>query len=106
MLTVLNEQIKCLQMMLSADMIDTSEGKKQLHMLKEKAVKNVHHYAFNQRADGRFVTKMANGSQMTGGTYKNLIDKLYEFYFGSKNASLASLYPEWIEYRFQSCRIC
>ena len=56
MLTVLNEQIKCLQMILSADMIDTSEGKKQLHMLKEKAVKNVHHYAFNQRADGRFVT--------------------------------------------------
>lgn len=99
MLTVLNEQIKCLQMILSADMIDTSEGKKQLHMLKEKAVKNVHHYAFNQRADGRFVTKMANGSQMTGGTYKNLIDKLYEFYFGSRNASLASLYPEWIEYR-------
>ena len=33
MLTVLNEQIKCLQMILSADMIDTSEGNKQLHML-------------------------------------------------------------------------
>ena len=76
--------------MLSADMIDTSEGKKQLHMLKEKAVKNVHHYAFNQRADGRFVTKMANGSQMTGGTYKNLIDKLYEFCDGFAQKCLFS----------------
>lgn len=96
MLTVLNEQIKCLQMMLSADMIDTSEGKKQLHMLKEKAVKNVHHYAFNQRADGRFVTKMANGSQMTGGRTRTLLTNYMNSILAPKMLHLHLLYPEWL----------
>lgn len=71
-------------------------------MLKEKAVKEIHNRAISQRSNGRYVTKVQNGnslSQITDNTYKGLLNKLYDFYYGISNASLETLYPLWIEYR-------
>ena len=82
--------------------MDASEGECKIYMLKEKAVLEKHDRAINTRSNGRLVTKVKQGdklSQITAYTHKELINKLYDFYFGKENSTLASLYPLWIEYR-------
>ena len=56
----------------------------------------------SQRSDGRYATKiMINGvlSQKTAYTYRELINKLYDFYFGIQNTTLENFYPIWVDYR-------
>lgn len=95
-------QIESLQELISGGIIDLSEGQIQISMLKEKAVLDVHSRAISQRSNGRFITKVdVNGSlsQKTAYTYCELIDKLYDFYFGIHNTTLENFYPVWIDYR-------
>lgn len=95
-------QIESLQELISGGIINQSEGQIQISMLKEKAVLDVHTRAIYQRSSGRFATKVSiNGtlSQKTAYTYSELIDKLYDFYFGIHNATLENFYPVWVDYR-------
>lgn len=99
---MINKQIEYLQSLISDGIIDTSEGKQKIYMLKEKEVLKVHTRSINQRSDGRYITKVKNNDsllQKSADTYKELIEKLYDFYFGISNATLEMLYPHWVEYR-------
>ena len=96
------KQIESLQDLISGGIIEQSEGQLKIFMLKEKAVLEVHKRDICQRSDGRFITKVdVNGtlSQKTAYTYKGLIDKLYDFYFGIQNTTLENFYPVWVDYR-------
>ncbi len=82
--------------------MDASEGKQNIYMLKEKAVLKIHNRAINKRSNGRCITKVRQGdslSQISAYTYEELIEKLYDFYYGEANYTLEDLYPQWIEYR-------
>lgn len=96
------KQIESLQNLITSGIIDPSEGKRKVHMLKRDAVIKIHDRAICQRSNGRYVTKVNCGgslSQKTADTYEDLIDKLYDFYYGISNATLETLYPLWVEYR-------
>lgn len=96
------KQIEYLHGLISDGIIDTSEGECKICMLKKNAVLEKHDRAINTRSNGRFVTKVRQDNkliQVTAYTYEELINKLYDFYFGEANSTLASLYPLWIEYR-------
>lgn len=96
------KQIESLQTLVSGGIMNQSEGQSKISMLKEKAVLEVHKRDICQRSDGRFITKVNVNdilSQKTAYTYKGLIDKLYDFYFGIQNTSLENFYPVWIDYR-------
>lgn len=102
MLEETKKQIESLYSLISSGIIDQSEGKDKLYMLKENAVLKKHTRAINTRSNGRIVTKVNQSGkliQITAYTFEELIDKLYDFYYGDSNATLASLYPLWIEYR-------
>jgi len=91
-----------LQNLVLDGIIGLSEGNQKIGMLKEKAVKEIHTYAICQRADGRYITKVGNQKplqQKSAATYKELIDKLYDYYFGIRNSAFSNLFPCWIEYR-------
>lgn len=95
-------QIDSLQRLISDGIIDLSEGKQKISMIKEKEVKKIHNRAINQRSNGRYITKVSNGEvlkQITAYTYEDMIDKLFEHYFGLSNSTLETLYPMWIDYR-------
>lgn len=99
---MINKQIEYLQSLVADDIIDASEGKQKIYMLKEKEVLKVHTRSINQRSDGRYITKVKSNDtllQKSADTYKELIEKLYDFYFGISNATLEMLYPQWVEYR-------
>lgn len=99
---MLNNQIEYLQSLITDDIIDASEGKPKIYMIKEKEVLKVHTKSIHQRSDGRYITKVKNNDlmlQKSADTYNGLIEKLYEFYFGLSNSTLETLYPQWIEYR-------
>ena len=71
-------------------------------MTKEKAVLKIHQKAINQRANGRWVSKVQTDDgllQKTANSYEELITKLYDFYYGISNSTLESLYPLWMDYR-------
>lgn len=91
-----------MQDLITDGIIELSEGNEKIYMLKEQEVFKVHHRAISQRKDGRFITKVESSdglNQKTAPTYKELISKLYGYYFGIQNVTLEMLYPEWIEYR-------
>lgn len=95
-------QIESLQNLISGGIMNQSEGQSKISMLKEKAVLDVHKRAICQRSDGRYATKIViNGalSQKTAYTYRDLINKLYDFYFGIQNTTLENFYPIWVDYR-------
>lgn len=99
---MIHKQIKDLHDLVSDGIIDTTEGNLKINMLKETAVKQVHNRSICQRSDGRFVTKVGTSKslqQKSAATYKELISKLYDYYFGVQNSTLENLYPKWIEYR-------
>lgn len=99
---MINKQIEYLQSLVSDGIIDTSEGKQKIYMIKEKEVLKVHTRSINQRSDGRYITKIKindSSLQKSADTYKELIEKLYDFYFGILNATLEMLYPQWVDYR-------
>ena len=96
------KQIESLQDLISGGIMNASEGEPKIYMLKEKAVNDKHMNAINQRSNGRYITKVnSNGKkvQMSAYSHKDLIEKLYDFYFGKANSTLESLYPLWIDYR-------
>ena len=102
LLEEIKKQIESLYNLISGGIMDASEGECKIYMLKEKAVLEKHDRAINTRSNGRLVTKVKQGdklSQITAYSHKELINKLYDFYFGEANSTLASLYPLWIEYR-------
>ncbi len=99
---MVNKQIEYLQSLVADGIIDSSEGKQKINMLKEKEVLKVHTRSINQRSDGRYITKVKSNDsllQKSADTRKELIEKLYDFYFGISNATLEMLYPLWMEYR-------
>lgn len=51
-----------------------------------------------KRSNGRFYIRL-DGKQYTASSYKALIDKLYDIYFGKCAKTLEDLYPEWMIYR-------
>ena len=59
----------------------------------ETALKDVHHNKFFQLADGRWKTK---NPQIAKKTRLELLEALYEYYFGKKKLSVTELYEEWI----------
>lgn len=96
------KQIESLQNLISGGIMGVSEGEPKIYMLKENAVSKKHTYAINQRDNGRYITKVKlNGkkSQISAYSHNELIEKLYDFYFGEANSTLESLYPLWIVYR-------
>ncbi len=95
-------QIDSLQVLISSGIMERSEGEYKIYMLKKDAVLKVHIRAINTRSDGRYITKVKDGDsllQISACSFDDLIDKLYEFYYGDANSTLESLYPLWIEYR-------
>ena len=97
-----DKHIESLQNMVADGIMSPSEGKEKIYMIKEKAVLKVHTRAINQRSDGRYITKVESNHtliQKSADTYKQLIEKLYDFYFGISNATLEMLYPLWVDYR-------
>ena len=104
----IEKRIYSLQDLVSGGIIEPSEGKEKIFMLKEEAVKKVHDRAICQRSSGRYVTKVKGNdglSQKTADTYNELIEKLYEHYYGISNATLETLYPLWIDYRRNECSV-
>lgn len=91
-----------MQSLISDGIIDSSEGNQKIQMLKEKKIEKVHNRAINQRSNGRYITKVIVDDsliQISASTREELINKLYDHYFGITNTTLESLYPRWIEYR-------
>lgn len=104
----IGSQIEYLHNLISDGIIDSSEGEQKINMLKKDAVMKIHDRSICQRASGRYVTKVKCGdslSQKTADSYDELIDKLYDFYYGISNASLEMLYPLWIEYRIKESSV-
>lgn len=98
----IRKQIESLQYVISSGNMDASEGEQKIYMKKETAVYEKHKYVINQRENGRYITKvLLNGkkSQISACSYKEIILKLYEFYYGVSNYSLEKLLPLWIDYR-------
>lgn len=99
---VIKNQIEYLQSLVADGIIEQSEGKQKIYMLKEKEVLKVHNRAICKRSNGRHTTKVEEGDklkQVTASTYEELICKLYDFYFGKLTATLETLYPKWVEFR-------
>lgn len=97
-----DKEIDSLHSMVAGGIMTPSEGEEKIYMIKEKEVLKVHTRSINQRSDGRYITKVkCNNSllQKSADTRKELIDKLFDFYFGISNATLEMLYPLWMEYR-------
>ena len=91
-----------MQSLISDGIIDSSEGIQKIQMLKEKKIQKVHNRAINQRKNGRYITKVEVDDsliQISASTREELINKLYDHYFGIANVSLESLYPRWVKYR-------
>lgn len=96
------KQIESLYELISGDIINKSEGEEKIYMLKKNAVLEIHDRSINQRSDGRYITKVKfndTTSQIAANSYGDLIEKLYDFYFGEVNSTFESLYPLWVEYR-------
>lgn len=81
----------------------------QVNKMKEKKVKSVHTYAFTPCSDGRLATWVPDESKprarrnIRASSYDALIDKLYEFYFGSglleKQLRFCDIFEEWLSYK-------
>ena len=67
--------------------------KSRLETKYETALKDVHHNKLFQLSDGRWKTK---NPQIAKKTRLDLLEALYEYYFGQKTLSIAELYEEWI----------
>lgn len=90
------------QEIMKCGMLSSSEFPEQLFMIKKKKVDSVHTGKIYERKDGRFITRVnENGEekQISGRNETDLYTKLYDFYFGESNATLESLYPQWITWR-------
>ena len=98
------QQIESLHNLVVSGIIDFTEGKNKINMIKENAVKAIHKRAINERSDGRCITKVllegdTSPRQVTASSYSALMEKLYDIYFGDSEPTLERLYPKWIEYR-------
>lgn len=80
----------------------------QAKMIKEQKVKSVHKYAITTLADGRVGTWVQDESlknkrkNIKANSYEKMIDKLFDFYFQSKEESalrLCDIFEEWLEYK-------
>ena len=94
--------VERLQSLADDGILKESEAKEKIFMTKEQAVLKIHNRAISKAADGRSITKVltnpkdkASIKSISGRDYPDLIKKLYNFYFGEQNASLANLFPEW-----------
>jgi len=82
---------------------------KQVNMIKEKKVKSVHTYTITTYSDGRLGTWVADESKLNGrrnikaADYEALIDKLYDYYYGSglkeRQPRLCDIFEEWLGYK-------
>ena len=90
------------QEIINCGMLSLSEFPEELFMIKKKKVDSVHTGKIYERKDGRLITRInENGEekQISGKNEADLYTKLYDFYFGENNATLESLYPQWITWR-------
>ena len=60
----------------------------------EEALKDVHHNKICQLSDGRWKTK---NPQIAKKTRFELLEALYEYYFGTKIRTIAEVFEQWIE---------
>ena len=60
----------------------------------EEALKDVHHNKLCQLSDGRWKTK---NPQIARKTRFELLEALYEYYFGTKILTIAEVFEQWIE---------
>lgn len=85
------------------NIMNSSEILASIHMLKEKKVGEVHkEKIYLRKDDGRYVTKIFDNNvskQISGKDKNELMEKLYEFYFGKSNSSMEVLFPDWINWR-------
>ncbi len=89
--------------------IDPYTMLKQVNMIKEKKVKSVHTYTITTYSDGRLGTWVADESKLNGwrnikaANYEALIDKLYDYYYGSglkeRQPRLCDIFEEWLGYK-------
>jgi len=70
------------------------EMKCKLETKYEQALKEVHHNKICQCSDGRWKTK---NPQIAKKTRLELLEALYEYYFGTKILTIAELFEEWVE---------
>ena len=71
-----------------------NEMKSRLEKTYEKALKDVHTNKIFQLADGRWKTK---NPQIAKKTKLELLEALYEYYFGKKILTIEAVFNEWIE---------
>ena len=95
--------------------LSASDVRDTIFMNKKEAVLDVHPYKISQGkgADKRFTTYIA-GKDSSGrkkvrrNTEKELINYLYELYFGEvafyEKCTIPDIYEEWIKYRLATCR--
>ncbi len=81
------------------DILSVSEVDDMLKMTHRKLVEQKRPYAINSRANGRVITTVREDGklkQISAVTMKDMLDKLYLFYFeNKKNLTLNDLFPQW-----------
>jgi len=96
-LTILQEAYEC-------GILDATEVAIKINMTKEAYVKQRHTYSISTRKDGRYITTVRREEeerqQISASSYKELIEKLYDFYNDRKNDyTISVLYEMWIKKR-------
>ena len=95
--------------------LSVSDVRNTIAMKKKKSVLRVHPYKISQGrgSDKRFFTYITEGNssqrkKVRKNTEIELIDYLYEYYFGEdlfhKNCTIPDIYEEWLNYRLATCR--
>ncbi|WP_143008462.1 tyrosine-type recombinase/integrase [Pseudobutyrivibrio sp. YE44] len=98
---MMDKEIQSLRTLISRYTIDgddspafINEMKSRLEIKYENALKDVHTNKIFQLSDGRWKTK---NPQMAKRTRLDLLEALYEYYFGRKAHSIAAIFDDWIE---------
>ncbi len=101
----MQDRIILLQEAYECGILDEAEVAKKIKMTKEKYVKEHHQYSISTRKDGRCITTVRkeneNRQQIAAPSYKELINKLYDYYNDCKKANYTvnDLYEIWVKIR-------
>lgn len=96
-ITLLQEAYEC-------GILDETEVAIKINMTKETFVKQRHIYSISNRKDGRYITTVKredeDRQQISAPSYKEMIDKLYDYYNDRKtDYTISDLYEMWIKKR-------
>ncbi len=75
-------------------------------MKQDKFIKAKYHDKIKTRKDGRQFYVIIDRKQITATTLDSLYEKLWNLEFGRQNASLSTLYPEWLIWKRDNTSVC